>query len=336
MFQINEDKSIYLTRGDEVAFSVDASINDEPYVFSSDDIIRISVYAKKDCTDVVLRKDFGATDGSQHVDITLEKQDTRIGQVISKPTDYWYEIELNPETAPQTIIGYDENGAKVFKLFPESDNFADVVPENIPAVDEKFSISSNRPLSNATITLKFLDIEKSISSIAEKITSKDILVVTREKWEELKALGTWIENTLYVVKSDDDAPDIGEQLTELTAATSKASSDASEAKKTADSAKATAEASAKTFFWNVKAELANWGTIGTYKGVYQEIAVEGIKKDDTPFADINLSLAPDELVSNQNCWSLIQIIDVIADNKIRIYAEKKPEETFTFRLKVVR
>jgi hypothetical protein len=28
-------------------------------------------------------------------------------------------VEVNPEIQPTTIIGYDEDGAKIFKLFPE-------------------------------------------------------------------------------------------------------------------------------------------------------------------------------------------------------------------------
>lgn len=40
--------------------------------------------------------------------------------MVNKPTDFWYEVELNPDTAPQTIIGYDkETGAKIFRLYPE-------------------------------------------------------------------------------------------------------------------------------------------------------------------------------------------------------------------------
>ena len=53
------------------------------------------------------------------VEIFLHGAETKFGEVINKPVDYWYEVELNPETKPQTIIGYDEDGAKVFKLFPE-------------------------------------------------------------------------------------------------------------------------------------------------------------------------------------------------------------------------
>ena len=35
---------------------------------------------------------------------------------MNKPVEYWYEIELNNE---HTVIGYDDNGAKIFMLFPE-------------------------------------------------------------------------------------------------------------------------------------------------------------------------------------------------------------------------
>ena len=55
------------------------------------------------------------------VTISLSSTDTRIGEIINKPVDYWYEIELNPDTTPQTIIGYDADGPKILKLFPEGD-----------------------------------------------------------------------------------------------------------------------------------------------------------------------------------------------------------------------
>ena len=119
MFVINEDLSIYVTRGDAATFSVGATVNGTAYAFKTDDVVRFKVFAKKDCTEVVLQKDVEATEGANAVEITLDKEDTKLGEVISKPVDYWYEVELNPDTHPQTIIGYDENGAKVFKLFPE-------------------------------------------------------------------------------------------------------------------------------------------------------------------------------------------------------------------------
>ena len=119
MFFIDEDLTIHITRGDAVAFSVGADIGEESYEFNPDDVVRFKVFAKKDCADVVLIKDTTVTEATSAVEILLEKEETKIGDVINKPVDYWYEVELNPDTYPQTIVGYDESGAKVFKLYPE-------------------------------------------------------------------------------------------------------------------------------------------------------------------------------------------------------------------------
>lgn len=119
MFYISDDLTINITRGDSALLSVSATISDTSYEFKPDDVIRLKVFARKDCSDVVLQKDVTVTEAINAVEIALTSEDTTIGEVISKPTDYWYEVELNPDTKPQTIIGYDDNGAKVFKLFPE-------------------------------------------------------------------------------------------------------------------------------------------------------------------------------------------------------------------------
>lgn len=119
MFVINEDKTINCTRGDAVVFSVRANVDGIAYTFKEGDVVRFKVFAKKECEDVVLQKDVTVAEETNEVEIELDGADTSIGEFISKPVDYWYEIELNPETYPQTIIGYDEDGAKVFKLYPE-------------------------------------------------------------------------------------------------------------------------------------------------------------------------------------------------------------------------
>lgn len=119
MFVINEDLSIYLTRGDSAVFSVGATIGGTEYTFKEGDVVRFKVFGKKDCEDVVLKKDAVVGEATNLVQIALDSDETKIGDVISKPTDYWYEVELNPDTYAQTIIGYDENGAKIFKLYPE-------------------------------------------------------------------------------------------------------------------------------------------------------------------------------------------------------------------------
>lgn len=119
MFAVNEDNSIYATRGDIVFFGVSAEDSGVPYHFQPGDVVRITIYEKKNAENVVLQKDFPVSEACESVSIYLEKEDTTIGEVISKPKEYWYEVELNPDTAPQTLIGYDEDGPKVFKLFPE-------------------------------------------------------------------------------------------------------------------------------------------------------------------------------------------------------------------------
>jgi protein involved in polysaccharide export with SLBB domain len=119
MFVINEDLSIDITRGDAVVFSVGAKTGEENYKFQPGDVVRFTVFGKKDCSNVVLQKDIAVAEETEAVEIVLTGEDTKIGETISKPVDYWYEVELNPDTYPQTIIGYDKNGAKVFKLYPE-------------------------------------------------------------------------------------------------------------------------------------------------------------------------------------------------------------------------
>ena len=114
-----EGNTIYATRGDIVLLSISADDDGERYTFVTGDVVRFKVYGKKDAENVVLQKDFPVTEETSEVQIVLTEEDTKIGEVISKPTDYWYEIELNPNSFPQTIIGYDEDGAKIFRLYPE-------------------------------------------------------------------------------------------------------------------------------------------------------------------------------------------------------------------------
>lgn len=121
MFIINDDKSIYITRGDFAAFTfrVDEDDSGAAHIFQPGDVVRFKVFEKKGCDAVVLQKDFPITEECDSVEIRLMGSETKIGGIIHKPEDYWYEVELNPDTYPQTIIGYDEDGAKTFRLLPE-------------------------------------------------------------------------------------------------------------------------------------------------------------------------------------------------------------------------
>ena len=120
MFTIDTDKTISITRGDSGSFV--APID---YALQLGDVLRLKVFRKKACEDVVLQKDFAIGEATETVTLELTEKDTRIGGVISKPVDYWYEIELNPDNNPKTLVGYDEDGAKIFKLYPEGRDLED-------------------------------------------------------------------------------------------------------------------------------------------------------------------------------------------------------------------
>jgi hypothetical protein len=173
MFTLTDDNSIYATRGDIVFFSVSAEDDGKPYKFQAGDVVRIKVYGKKDAENVVLQKDFPVVEVTENVDIFLSKEDTKFGEVISKPKDYWYEVELNPGENPQTIIGYDEDGAKVFKLFPEGDDIEAYVPDpdDFPVVDEALDMASPRPVSNSAVAKAFASLldgyERTHAAVAE-------------------------------------------------------------------------------------------------------------------------------------------------------------------------
>ena len=125
MFTITEDKTIFLTRGDVASIEIMANTGDDkPYIFQPGDVVRFKVFVRKQCDKVVLHKDAVVESETEKVDISLSSSDSKMGEIINKPTDYWYEIELNPDTNPQTIIGYDSDGPKILRLLPEGGEVA--------------------------------------------------------------------------------------------------------------------------------------------------------------------------------------------------------------------
>ena len=120
MFKI-ENKQIHLTRGDIANIGITVANEDgTEYEFKKGDVVRFSVFKKKDCNCILLNKDVTVDAATTEVDINLTESDTKLEGIISKPIEYWYEVVLNPETNPQTIIGYDLDGAKVLTLYPEA------------------------------------------------------------------------------------------------------------------------------------------------------------------------------------------------------------------------
>lgn len=172
MFQINEDYSIYCTRGDIGAFAVSADIDGEAYTFQNGDGVRFKVFEKKNCDNVVLDKLFMVSETAETVTVTLDNNDTKFGDIISKPVDYWYEVELvfaNGRVV--TIIGYDDDGAKIFKLFPEGSEKHDdtLTPEDIPIIDRELDVDSPRPVENRVIAAEILRLRGLIEELQNRL-----------------------------------------------------------------------------------------------------------------------------------------------------------------------
>lgn len=112
MFKIEGD-IIHINRGDKaiIEFSIDN------YTFQVDDVIRFAVYKEKKMSEepifekIIINKSEGNS-----IEIVINSKDTQLVNLLDQPLKCWYEIELNDE---QTILGYDENGPKVFIIYPE-------------------------------------------------------------------------------------------------------------------------------------------------------------------------------------------------------------------------
>ena len=111
------DKEIHINRGDRLLMEFSIDNENEKYTFKDGDKIKFSIYEKMGMDKPpILSKEIIPIVGSTSVDIDIPGSEMKIGELTNKPIEYWYEIELNDE---ETIIGYDEDGAKKLILYPE-------------------------------------------------------------------------------------------------------------------------------------------------------------------------------------------------------------------------
>ena len=123
MFIIDEDgTTLKVTRGQSGTITFGALTPEgEPYTFQVGDVLRLNVTKVNKENSVVMSVDTIIQEETTEATISITKKETKIGTVINKPTDYWYDIELNPDSAiAQMLLGYDDEGPKIFKLYPES------------------------------------------------------------------------------------------------------------------------------------------------------------------------------------------------------------------------
>lgn len=122
MLKIKDD-NINITRGNYMAITLTTKnpIDGTNYVFQIGDVVRFKVFERKNVDNVFLEKDFIISEESEEVIIELTADEMKIGELIDKKKEYWYEIELNPDTPKtQTIIGYEkEKGPAILTLLPE-------------------------------------------------------------------------------------------------------------------------------------------------------------------------------------------------------------------------
>lgn len=116
--RVIEGTTIKINRGDILPLRLTIPISDEEnYVFQIGDVVRFAVYGKKQYqNEPYVLKEIVVQEETEHVNFVIESEEMKFGDIINKPTTYWYEVELNGE---QTVIGYDDGGAKEFILYPE-------------------------------------------------------------------------------------------------------------------------------------------------------------------------------------------------------------------------
>ena len=90
MFKIDSDgTTLKITRGSSGSFSFGATtIEGDAYIFSIGDVVRLNVTRKGQENMVVMSVDSVVTENTDTVTISITSEDSKIGSVINKPTDY--------------------------------------------------------------------------------------------------------------------------------------------------------------------------------------------------------------------------------------------------------
>lgn len=116
---------IYTTRGDDLDLDFQISTDKGAYTFAIGDVLRIGIYnARAFDKDALLIKDFKIVEESDTYHIHISSEDMKIGKLINRPKDYWYEIILNNDL---TVIGYSKDNPAILTLLPEGSDMVAVI-----------------------------------------------------------------------------------------------------------------------------------------------------------------------------------------------------------------
>lgn len=111
MFRIKNNE-FHVTRGDRGSFN----ISFENYEFKIGDTIELNIYNEDGLDQEPIKtKTLEIAAAGPTATMELLGSDTQIGDPITERATYWYEIVLNGD---QTPLCYDENGPKLFYIYP--------------------------------------------------------------------------------------------------------------------------------------------------------------------------------------------------------------------------
>ena len=116
----NITKEIQLTRGDTAPLTISAKNKKEDYVFPDGCIVYFRITEAQKEGNVIIERVINVDEPTKIINIELTSEETKFGELINEPKEYWYEVSVENNGEVQTIIGYDKLGAKVLMLYPEA------------------------------------------------------------------------------------------------------------------------------------------------------------------------------------------------------------------------
>ena len=120
MITIDNKKNIGITRGDNASFNLKVKqANNTYYQFKTSDLVYFNVKKNYADSTPIIRKIITFRNTTDTCTINLVSSDTNFGSLIAGERKYVYDISIN-ET--ETVVGYDNDGAKYFIIYPEASN----------------------------------------------------------------------------------------------------------------------------------------------------------------------------------------------------------------------
>lgn len=114
MFRVDEDLAIHINRGD--AGNINVTANDGSYEFQAGSKLKLRIYEKKGYDkEPVYETEVTIPEATTQAVIPLIESSTEFCDELNKPKTYWYDVSLDEDI---TLIGYDEDGAKEFIIYP--------------------------------------------------------------------------------------------------------------------------------------------------------------------------------------------------------------------------